>query len=100
MEGLFGPTDPAKVEAGAERRGLRGEKVSLMAGADNPATSVAGQVVADLARADRLQRRFPAADWGTIIQRRTSREPADKGGWSLFIVGYAGFDIRARPNPP
>ncbi len=23
-------------------------------------------------------------DWGTLLHRRTSREPLDKGGWSIF----------------
>jgi peptide/nickel transport system substrate-binding protein len=23
-------------------------------------------------------------DWGSVTQRRTSREPVDKGGWSIF----------------
>jgi peptide/nickel transport system substrate-binding protein len=23
-------------------------------------------------------------DWGTVLQRRTSREPVEKGGWSIF----------------
>ena len=24
-------------------------------------------------------------DWGTVLQRRSSRQPLDKGGWSLFV---------------
>ena len=24
-------------------------------------------------------------DWGTTLQRRASKEPLDKGGWSLFV---------------
>ena len=24
------------------------------------------------------------SDWGTVVQRRGSREPVDKGGWSIF----------------
>jgi len=26
-------------------------------------------------------------DWGTVVQRRTSKEPVDKGGWSMFPAG-------------
>ena len=26
-----------------------------------------------------------AMDWGTVLQRRGSKEPLDKGGWSLFV---------------
>ena len=29
-------------------------------------------------------------DWGTIVQRRTSKEPLDKGGWSMFPAGAPG----------
>jgi peptide/nickel transport system substrate-binding protein len=28
-----------------------------------------------------------AMDWGTVVQRRTSKEPLEKGGWSLFPAG-------------
>jgi peptide/nickel transport system substrate-binding protein len=33
-------------------------------------------------------------DWGTVVQRRASREPIEKGGWSIFhtfgsAVAYA-----------
>jgi peptide/nickel transport system substrate-binding protein len=92
MEGLFGRTDIQKARQALKDAGYAGEKVLLMAGADNPVTSAAGQVVADLLRRIGFNVDFPALDSATIIQRRTSREPSDKGGWSLFIVGYAGFD--------
>jgi peptide/nickel transport system substrate-binding protein len=29
-------------------------------------------------------------DWGTIVQRRPSKEPLDKGGWSMFPAGAPG----------
>ena len=37
---------------------------------------------------------FQAMDWGTVIQRRASMEPVEKGGWSVFHTfgssgGYA-----------
>jgi peptide/nickel transport system substrate-binding protein len=92
MEGLFGPTDIAKAKQALKDAGCAGEKVLLMAGTDNPVTSAAGQVVADLLGRIGFNVDFPALDSATIIQRRTSREPVDKGGWNLFIVGYAGFD--------
>ena len=27
---------------------------------------------------------YVATDWGTTVQRLASREPTEKGGWSLF----------------
>jgi len=32
-------------------------------------------------------------DWGTILQRRNSKAPLDKGGWSMFPGGAPGGDL-------
>ncbi len=29
-------------------------------------------------------------DWGTVVQRRTSKETVEKGGWSIFPAGAPG----------
>ena len=29
-------------------------------------------------------------DWGTVVQRRPSKEPLEKGGWSMFPAGAPG----------
>ncbi len=31
-------------------------------------------------------------DWGTVVQRRASKEPLDKGGWSLFCTSFPALD--------
>ena len=31
-------------------------------------------------------------DWGTLMQRRNSKEPLDKGGWSLFCTSFPALD--------
>ena len=92
MARLFGRTDIEAARQALKEAGYSGEKVLLMAGADNPVTSAAGQVVAYLLERIGFNVDFPTLDSATLIQRRTSREPVEKGGWSLFIVGYAGFD--------
>ena len=33
------------------------------------------------------------SDWGTVIQRRASKEPLDKGGWSALLTGFSSFDF-------
>ena len=33
-------------------------------------------------------------DWGTVVQRRTSREPLEKGGWSIFPFGSPAAEAR------
>jgi peptide/nickel transport system substrate-binding protein len=33
-------------------------------------------------------------DWGTVVQRRASAEPLEKGGWSLYTTGAPAPDYR------
>ena len=40
-----------------------------------------------------------ALDWGSVVQRRASREPIDKGGWNIFYTFLGGFgNISPAPN--
>ncbi len=93
MDGLFGRTDLAKAQQALKAAGYAGQPVVLLAGADNPVTYSASQVVADLLQRIGFTIDFQSVDSATVTQRRASREPTGKGGWSLFIVGYAGADM-------
>ena len=33
-----------------------------------------------------------AMDWGSVVQRRASKAPLDKGGWSLFCTSSPALD--------
>ena len=33
-------------------------------------------------------------DWGTVVERRASKEPLDKGGWSMFPYGSPAADYQ------
>ena len=35
---------------------------------------------------------WSAPDWGSVIQRRTSKAPIDQGGWSVFFTSFFGVD--------
>jgi peptide/nickel transport system substrate-binding protein len=35
-----------------------------------------------------------STDWGTVVERRTSKEPLEKGGWSLFPYGSPAAEYR------
>ena len=34
---------------------------------------------------------FQALEWGTVVQRRASKQPIDKGGWNIFYTYLGGF---------
>jgi peptide/nickel transport system substrate-binding protein len=50
-------------------------------------------VAADLFRKLGMNMDFVLSDWGTVIQRRASREPLDKGGWSALCTSFGSFDF-------
>ncbi|MGH7155641.1 MAG: ABC transporter substrate-binding protein, partial [Acetobacteraceae bacterium] len=68
-----------------------------------------GDVMADTMKRVGLNVDYIATDWGTMLQRRTKKDPVDQGGWSCFITGWAGMDhlnpaghiaIRGNGNSP
>ena len=64
--------------------GYAGQKVVIINPTDYPQIGPLGQVTADRLRRIGMNVDLQESDWGTVIQRRTSREPAEKGGWSIF----------------
>ena len=89
---LNGP-NPAKAKELIKEAGYQGEKIVLMSATDQPI--VHGQALVTLAalRGVGLNLEFQANDWGTLITRRTSKEPIDTGGWSIFHTWVVAPDL-------
>ena len=100
MGGLFGPTDVPKAQAALRAAGYRGERVALMGATDNPVTASSSLVVSDVLTRIGLNVDYQTVDNATLVQRRSSKEPVDRGGWSLFIVGYAAADMSPAKSFP
>lgn len=78
------PQDIAKAKAALQASGYAGEKVVIINPTDFPDIGPLGQVSNDILRKIGMNVELADSDWGTVIQRRASREPVDKGGWSVF----------------
>jgi peptide/nickel transport system substrate-binding protein len=65
--------------------GYHGEKLVLLHTSDQPFYNSACQVVAAQLGQVGVNIDDQVMDWGTVLQRRGSREPLSKGGWSLFV---------------
>ena len=72
--------------------GYNGERIVIMHPTDPPAYDVLCQVAEAAFRRAGLNIEVQTTDWGTVTQRRVSREPLDKGGWSLFPSGFPSVD--------
>jgi peptide/nickel transport system substrate-binding protein len=51
------------------------------------------QVAADLFRRLGFNQDVALSDRGTVIQRRSSRQPVETGGWSALCTGFSSFDF-------
>ena len=64
--------------------GYAGQKVVVINPTDFPAIHPLGLVTADTLKKIGMNVELQELDWGTVVQRRSSMEPVEKGGWSVF----------------
>jgi peptide/nickel transport system substrate-binding protein len=64
-----------------------------MTPSDYPRINALCLVAADLMQRCGLNVDLQSMDWGTVIQRRSSKAPTDKGGWSVFVTTLTGADM-------
>lgn len=76
--------DLDKARAALKASGYDGTKVVILSPADVPTIHPMGEVTADLLKKLGMNVEFAAMDWATLVARRVSKEPTDKGGWSIF----------------
>jgi len=82
--------DMDRAKAALQAAGYKGEKVVLMAPSDYPQINAVSMVTADLLKRMGFNLEVVATDWGTLVQRRASRESVDKGGWSVIHTTWTG----------
>jgi peptide/nickel transport system substrate-binding protein len=92
MDALTGPRD----WEGAKRlvaQHYKGEKTVIISPTDYPWLQAFCQVTRDLLVKLGFNVEYVSTDWGTVVQRRASKEPVDKGGWSIFCTGWEGLNL-------
>ena len=88
----IGPKPLPELQAMLKASGYNGEKVVLMHPTDQPFYDAMSQVAAAAIKKVGINLDDAAMDWGTVVQRRGSKEPLDKGGWSLFCTSFPALD--------
>jgi peptide/nickel transport system substrate-binding protein len=86
IEVLRRPRDPAAAKKGLAAAGYGGEKIVVLA-----PTELAGIRALSLVGADQMRRAglnvdLQEMDFGTVVKRRTSQGPPEKGGWNVFFT--------------
>ena len=93
MEALSGPRDVEKAKRLVAESGYKGEPVVLMSPTDQPALAQVAQVTRALFEQVGINVKYQAMDWSTLVARRASREPPDKGGWNAFCTSWSGLSV-------
>jgi len=79
--------------AALKASGYNGEKVVVLNPADVPSIAPFGHVTFDYFKKLGLNAEMADVDWGSLVQRRNSREPIEKGGWSVFHTWWFGTSL-------
>ncbi len=87
-----GPRPDAEIKRLLAESGVASERIVLMHPTDQPFYDAMTQVVAATCKRIGLNVEDASMDWGTVVQRRSSREPLEKGGWSLFCTAFPALD--------
>jgi peptide/nickel transport system substrate-binding protein len=94
-----GPKDLSKAKAALAAAGYHGEKIVILAATTIPTIWAAAQVASDVLTRIGFNVDLQSLEWGTVVQRRASREPIDKGGWNIFYTYLGGFgNVSPAPN--
>jgi peptide/nickel transport system substrate-binding protein len=87
-----GPRDFDKIKRDLAAAGYQGDRLVMLGATDYPVLNAMCEVAADMYRQMGFNVDYQATDWGTIVQRRMSQEPPDRGGWSSFCTYTNGYD--------
>ncbi len=93
MEVLTGPRSIERSKALLKEAGYTDQLIRLIGPTDILAPAAMTQVAGDMFRRLGVNLDFVLTDWGSVVQRRASREPLEKGGWSAFLTAFASFEF-------
>ena len=99
-EPLKGKRDFERAKKLIQEAGYKGEKIVILSATDVPFVHSQALITTDLLRKLGLNVELQAGDWGTLTTRRTSKEPVDKGGWSIFHSYAAGAQLISPAGGP
>ncbi|WP_376100467.1 ABC transporter substrate-binding protein [Roseomonas sp. CCTCC AB2023176] len=93
LEPLTGPRSLDRARALMREAGYTNAPMRVIGPTDILAPAAMTQVGADLVRRLGFNADIVLTDWGTTVQRRTSREAVANGGWSMLFTSFSSFDF-------
>jgi peptide/nickel transport system substrate-binding protein len=93
LDALTGARDVARARQLVKESGYHDERVVLLSPSDYPSLQAVAQVTNAVYQRVGLNVDYASTDWGTVISRRASKEPVEKGGWSTFVTTADGLGL-------
>jgi peptide/nickel transport system substrate-binding protein len=90
---MMGPRNLDAARAAVRASGYNGEKIVIINPTDFATIAPLGRVTHDLFRRLGLNSDLIETDWGTVVQRRASKEAVERGGWSVFHTWWPGISL-------
>ena len=100
LQALAGPRSTVQARRDLEAAGYQGERVVVLSPGDYPRIAALAAVAADMLTRCGMNVDLEVMDWGTVIQRRASKAPPDRGGWSVFFTTLTGADLANPASNP
>jgi peptide/nickel transport system substrate-binding protein len=67
-----------------------GQKAVIINPTDFPTIGPLGDITYDMLKKIGINADLQSTDWGSVVQRRATKEPVEKGGWSVFHTWFTG----------
>lgn len=93
MAAITGPRSLDAARRALAASGYAGQPVVLLHATDVPNNNALGTVSVDLLRRIGFTVEDAVSDWGTVLQRRSRREPPGQGGWNAVNVAFGSIDL-------
>lgn len=93
IEAVSGPRSLEAARRAIEAAGARGAKVVVLHPTDVTNNNNLTAVLVDYLQKVGLGAESATSDWGTLLQRRSRKEPPAQGGWNALVVLFGGIDL-------
>ena len=82
----------AKAKELLQQAGYKGEPVVLLDPVNYPRFHAANLVFSEALKKAGVNVQLDTMDWSTLVTRRTKKDPASQGGWSIFFTSNGGLE--------
>ncbi|MFC3124794.1 ABC transporter substrate-binding protein [Pseudoroseomonas globiformis] len=93
LAALTGPRDLDAARQALKAAGYAGEPVVMLHPTDVVNNNNLTAVATDLLQRIGFKVESATSDWGTLLARRSNRNPPTQGGWNMLVALFGGMDL-------